>query len=724
LVNGIGCGGGSLPSPGLTPVVQVALTETAMSLLPGATHQFTATVTGTSNTAVTWSVNDIAGGNATVGTITAGGLFTAPAILPNPSAVTVKAASMADSTKFASATVTIVAPLQVTLSPLTLTVQTGATLQFTATVTGTSNTAVTWSVNDIAGGNATVGTITAGGLFTAPAILPNPSAVTVKAASMADSTKFASATITIVAPLQVTLSPLTPTVQTGATLQFTATVTGTSNTAVTWSVNDIAGGNITMGTISAEGLFTAPAAVPNPNIVMVTAASAVDPTKSASTTVTIAPLIYLAGLQPFRVTVGSSGLTLTLIGSNFDPGSLVQWNGSSRATTFVNSSELTADIPASDLATQGAAEVSVLAPALGGLSTNTLLLAIVSTVPRFAYVSNPFTNDVSGFTVDASTGTLTPMPVTSFAAGTTPRQVVVDPFGRFAYAVNSGSDDVSGYTIDQNSGILSAIGSFAAGTTPLGASVDPYGRFLYVVNSVSNNISAYSIDSNTGILSEIQGSPFDLKVDPANSPIHVVLDASGRFFYYTISELYSGVNCLTRDEISGELSDRVCSGGGAFHLPAGVFVDSSGSVAFATAYSMDYQLNDLESFPIDPASGNLGYWAILYFGSLPQLLPDPAANFLFVAADDWNGVSLVPKLYVYQIDTTTANLSAIPGSPYARHQTTGLLAVDLSGLFLYTFDSGTSSIGGFQIDPSTGTLTPFSTSWAVATSPSSMVVSP
>src|ERR1022692_5287199 len=56
----------------------------------------------------------------------------------------------------------------------------------------------------------------------------------------------------------VTLSPTTATVALGATQQFTAVVTGNSNTNVTWTVNSVTGGNSTVGTISTQGLYTAP----------------------------------------------------------------------------------------------------------------------------------------------------------------------------------------------------------------------------------------------------------------------------------------------------------------------------------------------------------------------------------------------------------------------------------------------------------------------------------
>lgn len=95
-------------------------------------------------------------------------------------------------------------------------------------------------------------------------------------------------------PLSITISPLTATVATGGTEQFTATVENTSNTAVTWQVNGVTGGNATAGTISSSGLYTAAGAVPSPATVTVTAVSQADTTKSASAQVTITAGVSIA----------------------------------------------------------------------------------------------------------------------------------------------------------------------------------------------------------------------------------------------------------------------------------------------------------------------------------------------------------------------------------------------------------------------------------------------
>lgn len=90
------------------------------------------------------------------------------------------------------------AGVTLTLTPTSATVVVGQSAAFQATVTGSTNTAVTWEVNGVAGGNSTVGTI-ANGVYTAPAQVPNPASVTATAVAQADTTKFKSATVLVVA---------------------------------------------------------------------------------------------------------------------------------------------------------------------------------------------------------------------------------------------------------------------------------------------------------------------------------------------------------------------------------------------------------------------------------------------------------------------------------------------------------------------------------------------
>jgi uncharacterized protein (DUF1800 family) len=104
-----GCGGNN-SSTSISPTPSVTVTSSGQVRL-GSTDQFTATVTNESSTAVTWQVNGVANGNATVGTISATGLYTPPALIPSPNTVTVKAVSTAAPSVSGSASEAILNPV-------------------------------------------------------------------------------------------------------------------------------------------------------------------------------------------------------------------------------------------------------------------------------------------------------------------------------------------------------------------------------------------------------------------------------------------------------------------------------------------------------------------------------------------------------------------------------------------------------------------------------------
>ncbi len=178
------------------------------------------------------------------------------------------------------------ASVSVAVTPSTSTAATGGTVQFNAAVTGSSNTAVTWSV--------TGGSISPAGLYTAPG---TAGTYTVKATSAADSTKSATGTVTVTAApvVAVSISPTSATMKTGSTQQFAATVTGSSNTAVTWSASG--------STISAAGMYTAPGTA---GTYTVKATSAADTTKSASATVTVTIAAPQITLSPTAISFSST----------------------------------------------------------------------------------------------------------------------------------------------------------------------------------------------------------------------------------------------------------------------------------------------------------------------------------------------------------------------------------------------------------------------------------
>jgi uncharacterized protein (DUF1800 family) len=169
-------------------------------------------------------------------------------------------------------------------------------------------------------------------------------------------------------------------VRLGATAQLTATVANTTNTAVTWQVNGTAGGSATVGTISATGLYTAPAALPSPNTVTITAVSQAAPTVAGS--------FSEAVLNPIPVVTAAvaSGTgnpyLVDVTGTGFVSGAQLQVAGVSLATTFVSATELQATATLATGATTVA--VDVVNPDPGGTASAQATAQVQTTLATVA----------------------------------------------------------------------------------------------------------------------------------------------------------------------------------------------------------------------------------------------------------------------------------------------------------------------------------------------------
>jgi hypothetical protein len=183
-----GCGGGStssapptLPPPPPAPLISVTVTPNSITLSPGTTQSFTAAVTGTTKTAVTWSVQESVGG-----TIDSTGLYTAP---QNSSGTFhVVATSQANPASMGIAAVTVQLP-QLTISPAAVTLPPNGTQTFTASAVGFANNNVTWTVQEKGGG-----VINGAGFYTAPSAAGFYHVI---ATSIEATTITASATVTV-----------------------------------------------------------------------------------------------------------------------------------------------------------------------------------------------------------------------------------------------------------------------------------------------------------------------------------------------------------------------------------------------------------------------------------------------------------------------------------------------------------------------------------------------
>lgn len=181
----------------------------------------------------------------------------------------------------------------VSVSPEVASVKTGEPLNVSARVQNDpKNEGVTWAVTGVGCSGSSCGTLINASAFSvtyvAPSTVPSPAAVTLTAASAASNTSSNSATFMVTSgALNLWISPTGATVQTNQLQQFVAVVSGTSNTAVTWEVNGVTGGNSAVGVISNSGLYQAPMAVPSSGTVTVTAVTQASSAISASVTVAV-----------------------------------------------------------------------------------------------------------------------------------------------------------------------------------------------------------------------------------------------------------------------------------------------------------------------------------------------------------------------------------------------------------------------------------------------------
>src|SRR6267378_1055224 len=630
-------------------------------------------------------------------------------------------------------------PLQppgVTVSPTSPTVITGGTQQFTATVSPSgANQAVTWSLSGMGCTGAGCGTIDATGKYTAPATVPNPPTVTVTARSVADATKSATATGTIIgAPPTFSLNPTSLAFGNQAINATSAPRTvALTNTGIAPAPVDVVGMNGVNFTdfaqtnncpsIIAAGAsctfrvtFTPTALGDRFGILNINDGSLLVNFTGTGTAGSTNPVPTINSLFPSCAPVGAQAFTLFVGGLNFVASSVVRWNGNDRPTKLVNNPpQLTAQIPASDTAATGTAAVTVFNPAPGGGSSNTSTFTMgtggaypqsiaVDRSGKFAYVANTgcleaFVGNVSMYTINSTTGALTSIgsPV---AADFGAHSVTVDPFGKFVYVANDGDFEVTGgsvsmYTINATSGALTSIGTIASpcapppspgSCAPFSVAVDPSGKFAYVANEggfAPTSVSMYTINATTGALT------FMGTITAAGRAIAVAVYPSGKFAYVVdgsngFPAENDNVSMYTINATTGVLTSIGTIGTGL--SPTSITIDPSGKFA----YVPNSGSNDISMYTINATTG-----ALTSIGPIAVAVPpgfiaiDPSGKFAYVSNS------------IYSINATTGTLSPIGTIP-ANFSTP--IAFHPSGKFAYAPGPG-SNVSMYSIDAATGALT-------------------
>jgi alpha-tubulin suppressor-like RCC1 family protein len=295
------------------PAIQVNITPAGASVQTTQNQAFKATVQGTDNQAVTWSLSPSTG--AVLSPNGNNAAFNAS----SPGTYTLTATSQADPTKKISVNISVRSIVRVFLSPDTASMNTAQTQDLRSSVIGTSDTRLAWSVLPQTGATLTP---TANGVTFAPT---RPGTYTVTATSFADPQQSASSRITVsAAQIGVSISPVADTLFIGsASVNLTATVTNTADTRTTWTLTPSSIGRLSVYD-NANALFLGAL---TPGVATITVTSVADPSKSATATLTLKNLPSIS-ITPgnSRTMLGAPAPTFTANLSDFSSPGPVTWS--------------------------------------------------------------------------------------------------------------------------------------------------------------------------------------------------------------------------------------------------------------------------------------------------------------------------------------------------------------------------------------------------------------
>jgi len=180
------------------------------------------------------------------------------------------------------------------------------------------------------------------------------------------------------------------------------------------------------------------------------------------------PVPSIISISPSAAMVGGRAFRLTVNGGNFIERSVVRWNGTDHAATFVSSSELTASISAEDLAVRGSATVSVFNPLPGGGLSNTALFTVSATPigPNYDGIWSGTTSQGRNFGFTVADGTVTSVTTTYEWIGDVCTATGSSSSAAGNYPITNGS-----FSVPSSTGPTIA-GTFTSATTALGSMID------------------------------------------------------------------------------------------------------------------------------------------------------------------------------------------------------------------------------------------------------------
>jgi YVTN family beta-propeller protein len=480
-------------SSGSTKTTVTVNPSTAVVVL-GGTQQFAAGVSGPSDTTVSWSISGSGCSGSACGTIDANGLYTAPTQVFSPNTVTITATSHANSSAKATATVTVDSGVRVQISATSAALATSEQFSISATVTGTTNTQVTWNVAGIANGDTTVGQICVIGsnpcqaptspvnsvYYLAPASVPPSAQETVSAVSVVDVSQKANLTATIFSGVDPVVAAISPTsapqgavaedvyVKTQSPSSFFSTSTVLVNgqpVPTTFISTELIRGHVPTALFQSSGAVQISVERQNGDV-------------SNSIGMQVIPqrpeIISYSPVSVPQCPTGTCGpAAITLDGGYFSPSTTVQFNGQAASFSLSSSNRMSVTIPGSALQTAGLYQLTVRNPG--------------AVLPEAAV----------NLAVEPSPTSNAPSVVASATVGAQPSAVAVDEATGLAVVANTGDNTISLVDLTACSGGTCPASTVPVGNQPTGVAVDWLRDLAFVVNQGDKTLSIVDLSTST-----------------------------------------------------------------------------------------------------------------------------------------------------------------------------------------------------------------------------------
>lgn len=359
--------------------------------------------------------------------------------------------------------------------------------------------------------------------------------------------------------------------------------------------------------------------------------------------------------------------------------------------------------------------------------------------PKFLYTTEFSANKVQGFSVNPSTGALTPVKQGPVAAHERPTALATDSGGFRLYVANRNSHDLNAYFIDRNTGFLTPTPGSPYKIAGTGRSVVVHssGKFVFVASDTSqggkDGINVFSVQSD-GSLKAVPGSPFPagtspdaLAIDPAENYLYVAHAAS-------FSPDSSTIDAFNINAVNGTLTPLP---GEPYTIPTPEACDSlcgGGIDDLSTDVNGKYLIvpapddGAITVFDIDPMTGVLTLvtgdpfiWGVPNSPTAPGAEPtsigiDPQNQFAYITGTSCHDEGLCDNnvLSTWKLNSSTGAISGLadvltPSGIDDRN----MLRTDPSGKFIYVLATpastvegpGKAEILGYTIDRSTGKFT-------------------